>query len=855
MKTRLLISLLVAAGLAAPLIAHAQASAPDSLASSVLSVAVVSGQAPFGAKGTYRIFTSVTGANYTVLGPGGPLTSGLYSYSKASPAGGVATLADVEFGSGISMDLSFASATNGAILLTNLGGFQTGTFTLAGYAESSPPQWFLPALGSGQFQSCFSGQPGFVYEIDVSTNLANWQPWVNMPLTDLTAAFSDAPGSGTRFFRARIVGTAFAPEDLTNTTLNLTIHEGASPLATNGICQWLSDSNDLGYQLVAGPGGGSGAGTYRYTKEGDNNGLLTYLDGSSGGQFNGQLFFTAPSSGYFYLTNTSAQSAGFEAGSFTMADGAVEFLGNVQFTPDTGHAGSLVVGPDISPVRLNVTNAAGWVWTLEFPGDALTEPETITITPFAAVDSSQSLVPLTNGVSLEPDGLQFCDGVTLTATPPGAFGPYAALLMAGADGSGLQFVDSTNQGGSLSTTLFHFTSAGVTDPSASQWAAFVAAQLPKAQAAYAQASNDIHALMKNATSQPPPPPDYPWSCATTNPGAELQIARYITNLFAKENDAVSRLVSAAAELKSFGKSPGTNATALLKKLIETDEFAQVNTLFARYYTSDASNSNLVVFVNGNSYKLMALYRLSSGVNQKDQSFGGKGNTNWLTLVKNWSKGILTGCLQQVKDSHLYSLAPVALSVQNFRYSVLNVTSDTTGGFQTKLGKALTFKLNMDINFTDAAAPMSIEAQGVIANLAAGGVVGPPTPGTGEIDYLSGTAGLATLVQGQSFMPNASVLLNLCQDSPTATISLDRFGANTELWMAQDGTVGPVAGILQKTCPALFWVNGYGSLPGPWSFTFSSPDGQGEATASFDAALNGADATLKLILYHTPQSTQ
>jgi hypothetical protein len=304
----------------------------------------------------------------------------------------------------------------------------------------------------------------------------------------------------------------------------------------------------------------------------------------------------------------------------------------------------------------------------------------------------------------------------------------------------------------------------------------------------------------------------------------------------------------------FGKSPGTNATALVKKLIETDEFAQVNTLFARYYTSDASNSNLVVFVNANTYKLMALYRLSSGVNQKDQSIGGKGNTNWLTLVKNWSKAILTSSLQQVKDSHLYSLAPVALSVQNFRYTVLNVTSDTTGGFQTKLGKALTFKLNLDINFTDPA-PVAIEAQGNLTNLGAGGVVGAPTPGTGEIDYLSGTAGLATLVPGQSFSPTASVFLNLCQDSPTATISLDRFGANTEIWMAQNGKSGPVAGILQKTCPGLFWINGYGPPTGPWSFAFSLPDGQGEVTASFDAALNGADATLKLILDHTPQSTQ
>jgi hypothetical protein len=854
MKTRLLFSLSAVVWLAASFLAGAQGAAPDSPASSIFTVTVVSGEGPFVTNGVYRIFTSVAGANYTVLGRAGPLTSGLYGYSKVSPTEGAAILEDVQYGPGISINLSFASATNGAISLTNSAGFQTGTFTAATYAEANPPQLFLPALVSGQFQSWLGGQSGSVYEIDASTDLANWQPWLNVPLTDLTAGFSDAAGSGARFFRAWVVGTAFAPEDLTNKTLNLTIQEGASPMASNGIGQWLAGSNDLSYELVGGPGTSIGAGTYSYTNVGENSGFLTYLDGSGGGQCNAQLYFTSPRSGYLYLTNTSGQSSGFEAGTFTMADGAVEFLGNVELTPDASHAGSLVVGAGSAPVSLNVTNAAGWVWTLNFPGDALTEPESITMTPFATGNSSQSVVPITNGISLEPDGLQFCDGVTLTVTPPGPLGPYATLLMGGADGSGLQFVETTNQGGSLSTTLFHFTSAGVTDPSDSQWAAFVAAQLPKAQAAYAQATNDIKALMKNATNVPPPPPDYPWTCETTNPPADLAIGRYITNLFAKENDAVGRMVSASSELKLFGQSPGTNGTALVKKLIETDEFAQVTALFARYYTSDPSNTNLTVFVDANTYKLMALYRLSSSVNQKDQSFGGKGNTNWLALTKNWTKAILSGSLRQVQDSHLYSLAPITLSVLAFRSTVLGITTDTAGGFQTKLGKALTFQVNMDITFTDPA-PVSIEAQGIITNLGAGGVIGAPTPGSGEIDYVSGSAGLATLVPGQSFRPNASVVLNLCQGNHEATVSLDRFGADIELWKAQDGTVGPSPGVLQRACPGLFWVNGYGLFTGPWSFTFSLPDGQAQVTSSFDAALNGGDAILKLILQHTPQSTQ
>ena len=53
MKTRLLVSLLAVTWLAAPFPSPAQASAPDSLANSVLTVTVVSGEAPFVTNGVY----------------------------------------------------------------------------------------------------------------------------------------------------------------------------------------------------------------------------------------------------------------------------------------------------------------------------------------------------------------------------------------------------------------------------------------------------------------------------------------------------------------------------------------------------------------------------------------------------------------------------------------------------------------------------------------------------------------------------------------------------------------------------------------------------------------------------------
>jgi hypothetical protein len=59
---------------------------------------------------------------------------------------------------------------------TNATGFQTGSFVAAPYVDASPPALFLPQLTNSQFQSYLSGQPGFVYSIETSADLARWQP-------------------------------------------------------------------------------------------------------------------------------------------------------------------------------------------------------------------------------------------------------------------------------------------------------------------------------------------------------------------------------------------------------------------------------------------------------------------------------------------------------------------------------------------------------------------------------------------------------------------------------------------------------------------------------------------------------
>ncbi len=417
---------------------------------------------PFATSGAYKLFISVAGTNYTALGRPGPLSSGSCAYT-ATGAVGAATLADPSGGSGIAVTLDFASPTNGTLGLTNASGFQTCSFTRSVYANAGLPQFLLPAFTNGQFQGYLSGQPGYVYAVQVSRNLANWQPFLSLALDDLSANFTDARGRGPYFYRARLSSTAFAPADLTNKTLSLTVAGGASPLSTNGIRQWLAAANNDGYQVIGGAGISSSSGSCTYRLTNPNSALLTCQD-SQHATLTEKVVFTSPESGYLFTTN----AAGYESGTFTMADGPVTFLGNLSFTPDAACGQSLNFAAHGSAARLWVTNAAGWIWTLNIPNDALLSPQTVSMTPFSSVDAGNARSPVTTGVQLSPAGIQFCDWVTFTATPPPPLGAHATLLMANDDGSDLYVVPTTNHASGYPINVLHFSSAAGTDPSDQQ---------------------------------------------------------------------------------------------------------------------------------------------------------------------------------------------------------------------------------------------------------------------------------------------------------------------------------------------------------------------------------------------------
>ena len=85
-------------------------------------------------------------------------------------------------------------------------------------------------------------------------------------------------------------------------------------------------------------------------------------------------------------------------------------------TPDATRAVTQEV--PLTGGTLSATGADGTVYTLEIPGDALTNQARIRMTPLAALQIDDLPAERSFGVTLEPEGQQFFKPVTLTITPP-----------------------------------------------------------------------------------------------------------------------------------------------------------------------------------------------------------------------------------------------------------------------------------------------------------------------------------------------------------------------------------------------------------------------------------------------------
>jgi hypothetical protein len=756
--------------------AIAQDIPPSSLAAEHFTITVVSGNAPFSTNGQYALYTSPLGTNFVMLGVPEPgLSSGTYSYIPGISNRASAVFVDAGSGLRVSLSLLFGSVSSGQLLWTNVGttGYQTASFTVSNYTSVTPPRLFSPALTQGGFESYLSGQAGAVYSIDVSSNLLNWSPLTAMGFVGLTGSFTDtnATGSRFRFYRARPTSVDFAPATISGKSLGFTVSAGAAPLATNGIFEMVADSSDTGCQIISGPGLTDSSGTCAYTKLAPGAALLTMVDSQNVTNYL-RLVFTSPLAGVFYMTN--AGEAGFQSGNFDLANGQVLFLGDYQFVPDPSRAVSLEFASDGNPSSLSVTDAVGNVWTLSLPADALLYPQTITMTPVASIDGSNAVLPAKAAVLLDPDGIRFCDGVTLTLTTPVALGTNASLMSVAEDGSDISLLETTNQDNTYSSTLFHFSSTAVTDPTSQQLQGIANNQaLVKQQ--LTQAENDAKALEDNPPI-PPPVPDAEWTC---DPASQARAAAaataYYAALFQQENDVLKRLFTAGNEEGLLGDaSLQQEATLEAAVLFGGEMYDKVDFVLADYGSFPA-NAPVVIQVATAFVKQGRIYAVDTSI------LAAIANSDLVSLGNYY--------LNKLVNDHDYSSPPVIF----FIAKNIELFGGNNSALIAGVSGALHFQLTIDVTASAVGLndTVNIEANGQFP-ITISGASTDGLEGNGTIYYVSGDNFLSvipaiegTLAPGQSFSENCTLVLNACPDTGAMSAIFSfpppGFGSQNETW--------------------------------------------------------------------------
>jgi hypothetical protein len=448
-------------------------------------------------------------------------------------------------------------------------------------------------------------------------------------------------------------------------------------------------------------------------------------------------------------------------------------LGSIKFTADAAKKQSVAFAADGKDASLSVTDAAGYVWTLTIPKDALLSPRTITLTPFASVDSSQAALPVKSGVLMEPDGLQFTDAATLTVTPPASMTRKGVMIIAGQDGSQVEFAETTQNGSTYSAPIWHFSSGGWGDPPDDKLS-----QLEQqAFAQYQQAEAELKAL-ERVVEQPPVPPDLELKCQDQdNDAAEQQADAYTDQFFARERPVVQRLLGAARTLALLGADPGDNGLALVAELFETRVKRRVDTLFADY--------------SGDPKKLFAVAKVALAAERQYALLGGSTPTGWLPQITDWARRARDYYLDKLRKEHDYSVFPqVLIAVE--RTVVLLTGHDDSGDFIQKMLDAMTFKLTLDGRYQWSVSGKEQSKGNVVTH---GEVTLHADPGAvalrgqGSFNYLSSSMtmnGESGTVVGAPF-PVVVELQNFdaCH-AMTVDILMDRFGGNETFDLAGNG---------------------------------------------------------------------
>jgi hypothetical protein len=361
-----------------------------------------------------------------------------------------------------------------------------------------------------------------------------------------------------------------------------------------------------------------------------------------------------------------------------------EDLGAITYTLDTARQESVIFDPSAGlSANLAVKDANGYIWMLIIPADALPMTETITMTPFATMDVSQSGAKIISGVQLEPDGLHFVDAVLLTVNPPMDNPGVGLIFSMQQDGSSVDFAPTTNTTGGKTAiaTIWHFSAAGYTNLTKDEYEEYLR---ELAEARFFRATEAARVFLNNPP-KPPAPPMISQFCRGTevNPEETIQadLYEFRRTFYDPYEDVVVDLLSSAkaVALLDPGFDIGIGGAWAEDVVLKAEENLKI---WGRQATKDKPPDRLVALIDTGMYVLKQHQLLSSSEKSGEFMF-------WIT---GWQETLRDYYLDELKTKHDFRAFPILVTMEK-RTALL-------GGIPRleDILSAMTFEVILDTSF-------------------------------------------------------------------------------------------------------------------------------------------------------------
>jgi hypothetical protein len=359
-------------------------------------------------------------------------------------------------------------------------------------------------------------------------------------------------------------------------------------------------------------------------------------------------------------------------------------LGPISYTLDTARKVSDTFDFSANkPLSLGVKDANGYAWMLWIPADALLASQTISMTPFATIDTSQSGAKIVSGVQLEPDGLEFVSAARLTVTAPMENPGVSLILTFQQGGSKVAFAPTTNTTGGKTAIaeIWHFSAAG-TDNGANAGDDGLDRYRKMAEEQYRWALAAAKAFIQNGAPPAPEPPAVSQFCRGTevNPEETIQadLFEFSHEFFDPYNDIVPILLAAIKAMQLVGSevdtTAGWEAAQQIAKMAE-QSILEVGSTYRLERPPD---------------HLFAVSVVALTVEKNVALLGAP--TEIMEYITGWAQVIRDYYLQQLKSEHDYRSFPYLMTLE--KYAELLGATNRLG----EIFSAMTFEVTIDTSF-------------------------------------------------------------------------------------------------------------------------------------------------------------